>query len=379
MQGRRKGNFFRLGLGCRAVCSRRASALVTLAKPRHWCLVRCEPGQSFQGLVQQPVANVGARRGKALLTAACCCAPFLHPLLLYHHVALAQVLLYTPARQKGGWSQQHRAYVVKHSKLRHFVDSHWNLNTGALASTEPAVSDTNSSTSRAKAAPLHGSRGEPGALPRAAPAAVSATLQSQAPKHVLHFVAYVPPAAQRPLLLLLPNGTPSPTNSFHIPAWGGLHVVNPSSSNSSSSEQKASSGCTAPGLQGLCTARAAAQPLAQPDMARLARAVVSQLRALLRLELREGLTSAAFHQQARSEGQAEAAAHALHVDAAPALETGFSSWEVDVLLRQRAQHSAVTAARVLGSLSRLVEQLPTLEMPDLIGDQVRLSSVSSIS
>lgn len=287
-----------------------------------------------------------------------------------------QVLLYTPARQRGSWSQQHRAYVVKHSKLRHFLDSHWNLNTGALASTEPAVSNTNSGTSRAKAAPSDGSRYEPGALPRATAAA--AMSQSQAPKHVLHFVAYVPPAAQRPLLLLLPNGTPSPTNSFHIHAWGGVHVVNPSSHNSSSSsEQSASSGYNAPGLQGLCAARAAAQPLAQPDMARFARAVVSQLRALLRLELREGLASAALHQQARFEGQAEAAAHALHVDAAPASETGFSSWEVDALLRQRAQHSAVTAARVLGSLSRLVEQLPTLEMPDLIGNQVRLSTVVS--
>lgn len=356
------------------MCSRLASALVTLANHSTgaWCAV--SQVSQFRGWFSSlwPMSGQGGARPSSLL-------PGVVPhssTPSHHHVALAQVLLYTPARQKGGWSQQHRAYVVKHSKLRHFVDSHWNLNTGALASTEPAVSDTGSSTSRTKAVPSDGLRDVPGALPRAA--AVAATLQSQAPKHVLHFVAYVPPAAQRPLLLLLPNGTPSPTNSFHIPAWGGVHVVNPSSSNSSSSsEQNASSGCNAPGLQGLCAARAAARPLAQPDMARLARAVVSQLRALLRLELREGLTSAAFQQQARSEGQAEAAAHALHVDAAPALETGFSSWEVDALLRQRAQHSAVTAARVLGSLSRLVEQLPTLEMPDLIGDQVRLSSVSS--
>ena len=43
----------------------------------------------------------------------------------------------------------------------------------------------------------------------------------------LHFVTYVPPADECPLRLLLPDGTPSPINAFHVPGWGGVVVWNP--------------------------------------------------------------------------------------------------------------------------------------------------------
>jgi hypothetical protein len=60
----------------------------------------------------------------------------------------------------------------------------------------------------------------------------------------------------------------------------------------------------------------------------------------------------------------------LEVDVLASSEHGFSEWEVDALARRRASENVAAAAHVLGSLSRLVEQLPNLEMPDLIGSQV---------
>jgi hypothetical protein len=43
---------------------------------------------------------------------------------------------------------------------------------------------------------------------------------------------------------------------------------------------------------------------------------------------------------------------------------------VDVLMRQRAAHAVREAARVLAALSTLVQELPNLEMPSVIAQQV---------
>lgn len=44
--------------------------------------------------------------------------------------------------------------------------------------------------------------------------------------------------------------------------------------------------------------------------------------------------------------------------------------QVDALLRQRSGFDVLEASRVLGGLSKLVLELPNLEMPDLIAQQV---------
>ncbi|KAF6266177.1 hypothetical protein COO60DRAFT_1623684 [Scenedesmus sp. NREL 46B-D3] len=101
---------------------------------------------------------------------------------------------------------------------------------------------------------------------------------------VLHFLVYVPAADKSPLLLLGPYGSLRDSNSFWIPSWGGVLVLN----------------------------------------------LVNE-------------TAAAW-------------------GGAAAEEAGEQGEGADVM----------EAARVLGSLSRLVQQLPNLEMPDLIGQQLQL-------
>jgi hypothetical protein len=55
----------------------------------------------------------------------------------------------------------------------------------------------------------------------------------------------------------------------------------------------------------------------------------------------------------------------------PAGRSGLSAWQVDALLRQRSAADVREASRVLAALSTLVLELPNLEMPDLIAEQVR--------
>ena len=49
---------------------------------------------------------------------------------------------------------------------------------------------------------------------------------------------------------------------------------------------------------------------------------------------------------------------------------GFALWEVEALLRARTSSDIYLAARTLASLSRVVQELPNLEVPAIIGHQV---------
>ncbi|KAG1668848.1 hypothetical protein FOA52_004943 [Chlamydomonas sp. UWO 241] len=248
--------------------------------------------------------------------------------------AESHVLLYARSPRTGTWSDAHAAFVLEHAALPGFVDSHWNLNTGGLALSSAAAGSANGSCSAAEDQPQATAARDGEHLPHAEMPSI--------PMHVLHFVAYVPPAREQPLLVLLPSGGASPTNGFTIPSWGGVHIL------ANGGELRAGGG-EKHGAGG-------ASVLGEAEMGRYAGVVVSQLRALLGLELRGGVLITAH------EG--------LEVAALPAAVAGFCEWEVDALTRQWAASNAAKAARVLGSLSRLVEQLPTLEMPQLIGTQV---------
>jgi len=44
---------------------------------------------------------------------------------------------------------------------------------------------------------------------------------------VLHFVLFIPSAARRPLRIIQDDGTPSRSNAFIVPQWGGIIIYNP--------------------------------------------------------------------------------------------------------------------------------------------------------
>lgn len=255
----------------------------------------------------------------------------------------SQVLQYTPARLQGQWSDKHAAYVVKGSQLPFFLDSEWALEPGR-AVTPREGSPGVAATAAAGEVPLSSA----GTGARAAAMLVE--------PHVLQFVVYVPPPQQRPLQLLGRKGKLRDSNSYVIPAWGGLMVLNPDAQAADSSSSSSAAGGSRP---------AAAVPLTAEQSQEIAAVVIAQLQALF------GVAPAATDITTSSSSGSSSAGGALEVVVLPAGRSGFSGWQVDALLRQRSGHDVREAARVLAALSTLVQELPNLEMPDLIGEQVR--------
>jgi phosphatidylinositol glycan class S len=254
-----------------------------------------------------------------------------------------QVLYHTPARVQGSWSAAHHAYVLRPDQLPFWADSDWDLGGGTPA-TQGACS---------------GGGGGGGALTGADDS--SALIATQ----LLHWVVFVPPPAQRPLLVLQPDGQPSPSNSMWVPSWGGIIVVNPPSSGGSSQQEGG------PGdgrqqqqqQQQLLGAPGGVQLLDSATLSKVAGTFVSQLHALMGLP-----TDTAFLAPGTQPGQAGAGAPALHL---PAASSGLASWQLDALVRQRTVADLSVACKTLGSLANIAQQLPNLEMPDLIGQQVQ--------
>jgi Phosphatidylinositol-glycan biosynthesis class S protein len=62
-------------------------------------------------------------------------------------------------------------------------------------------------------------------------------------------------------------------------------------------------------------------------------------------------------------------------DAAPsqmcAVDAPLTAEDVNTLMQRALRSNVAAAGRTLASLARLVKSLPTLAMPDLVGDQVR--------
>lgn len=155
---------------------------------------------------------------------------------------------------------------------------------------------------------------------------------------ILHFAIYIPSAMECPLQLKLPNGQLSPTNGFTSPGWGGIIVLNPSS-------------C----LSNIGISKPKRHTYSEEEFEPVMQVVVGQIRTLL------GLPPTAPDDSK------------MHISTVLASETGFSKWELDVLLRRRVVADVASCSLTLASLSRLVQSLPSMVIMDEIGDQVHRS------
>eukprot|EP00798_Chlamydomonas_sp_ICE-L_P005041 gene5041-34830_t len=279
----------------------------------------------------------------------------------------SQVLHYMRAQENGHWNKKFQAYGLKPSQLRFFLGSEWDLHVGRTAPTDASA--------------------------REPPSASSATSlrapkpSSLIPSHVLSFVAYVPPAAQQPLVVLPPKDsgggdslqrTLPTSDSFWIPSWGGVHIVNLGVKSGKEEEKKSSAKGTGDfehersvaesdmAEHGLTESRGAAPGpvyLAPATMHRFAEVMVAHLRSLMGLSMRDDLAAA----------EVEAPVDFFGVRHVNPVSTGLALWEVDALVRQMTSHDLATAGQLLGSFTRLVLSIPNLEMPHVIGSQVQES------
>lgn len=273
----------------------------------------------------------------------------------------SQVLQYTAARLPGKWSATHGAYVVRGSQLPFFIDSEWPLESGR-AVTPQLGAGMGGSPALTGAAAAAGSGSETGGQ-----AAGMKGAALVAP-HVLQFLVYIPSKQRQPLQLLGQGGQSRDSNSFVIPSWGGLMVLNPdqdSSTGDTGADSDSDSNSTTYDNSSSNTVKsqAAAVPLTAEQYRNITAVLIAQLQALFGVTPMEGSSSSVSGQQVQPGAN-------LKVEHLPGGRQGFSSWQMDALLRQRSAHDVREAARVLAALSTLVQELPNLEMPDLISEQV---------
>ncbi|KAH7403994.1 hypothetical protein KP509_15G004300 [Ceratopteris richardii] len=152
---------------------------------------------------------------------------------------------------------------------------------------------------------------------------------------VLQFAIYIPPAVECPLHLKQQDGNLSKTNGFTSPGWGGVVIFNPGNCRRNFS--------------------GSVQHLSLKNMEPIMNVIIAQIRVLF------GLTASI------SEFNDE------NMHCIPAVNTAFSEWEIDVLLRRRAAADVASSASTLRSLSHLVQSLPNMVIKDEIGVQVRNS------
>ncbi|XP_058206730.1 uncharacterized protein LOC131320148 [Rhododendron vialii] len=206
----------------------------------------------------------------------------------------SQVLYHTPKSSFSYWDGELESYIFSTKDLPFFVNSNeWHLDTSIAA----------------------GGRSK-----------------------VLHVVVYVPSAKECPLLLQLPNGEISRTNSFISPMWGGVIVWNPPGCSTNSE-----------------TMHLLGNKISHQDLEKVFEVFMGQLRQLF------GLKS-----------------NNLYLGASGtfvllASERGFTEWELDVLSRQHTCFNLLSCTTTLGSLSRLVQSLPRMIIKDEIGKQVKFS------
>lgn len=206
----------------------------------------------------------------------------------------SQILFHTPKSFLSHWDEHRRSYVFNTKDLPFFVNSNeWHLDTSIVA----------------------GGRSK-----------------------ILHIVVYIPSAKECPLLMQLPNGEISSTNSFISPMWGGVIVWNPS-------------GCSDTSV-GVNHSK---HTIPFQDLQSIIEIFMGQLRQLF------GLKSQSFY--FGSSGKVNLLAS----------RSGFTKWELDILSRQHACFNLQSCANTLGSLSRLVQSLPRMIIMDEIGKQVEYS------
>ncbi|KAL6754950.1 phosphatidylinositol-glycan biosynthesis class S protein-domain-containing protein [Haematococcus lacustris] len=343
----------------------------------------------------------------------------------------SQVQVLSPARVTPRWHAGLRAWVVRSKRWTQYADPDWGVGAGLGAVPWTMLQQQKQQQQQR----VH---------PAAPPACHSVPLPAHVPVHVLHMVLHAPKAAQQPTLLLQPDGSPSPTNSFTTPSWGAVHVMPAfpastlmaSQGNPSGLEQRPHdssdpsppcphhpSSLTSPPQPSLTsllsplhpptcgpTATCPDSPLRLPCssttpkppqgfmylddhfMHTYAGLVLAQLRLLLGLResqqasLEQASHPSLPHQVAglghttgsvipggtrsargQQQGQPGSGMRALSPP------SGVSVWEVDGLVQARAAYDIASAARLLASLSRLVQSLPNLAMPDVLAAHVRTS------
>jgi phosphatidylinositol glycan class S len=137
---------------------------------------------------------------------------------------------------------------------------------------------------------------------------------------VINFILYVPHPDFRPLHLE-PTQSTSQQNSFFLPQWGGIQILNPT-----------------PGTKHL-------------DVASLRPAFSTFITHLLSL-----LGTPALSDSIPAEGRVI-----------------LSPWQLDGLVRQRAAENLVAAGGTMGSLARLVRKIPNMAIPQEICSDVILT------
>lgn len=280
----------------------------------------------------------------------------------------SQVLQYTAARLPGTWSAKHGAYVVTGSQLPFFIDSEWPLESGRAVTPQlgGGLGVSPALTGGAGGAAAAGSGSEAGGQ-----AAGMKGAALVAP-HVLQFLVYIPSQQWQPLQLLGHGGQTRDSNSFVIPSWGGLMVLNPDQDSSSSSNRDTGADSDSGrdsitddnSSSNTVKSHAAAVPLTAEQYGNITAVLIAQLQALFGVAPLEDSNSSG------GSGQQGQPGTTLKVEHLPGGRRGFSRWQMDALLRQRSAHDVREAARVLAALSTLVQELPNLEMPDLISEQV---------
>jgi len=138
---------------------------------------------------------------------------------------------------------------------------------------------------------------------------------------VINFILYIPHPSLQPLYLESTDNSDSHRNSFFVPQWGGVHILNPPH-----------------GTKHL-------------DAASLRPAFATFITHLLSL-----LGTPPLSESIPAEGRVI-----------------LSTWQLDGLVRQRAAENLVAAGGTMGSLARLVRKIPNMAIPQEIRSDVLLT------
>ncbi|KAG6515893.1 hypothetical protein ZIOFF_026327 [Zingiber officinale] len=221
--------------------------------------------------------------------------PFVKALTPIANISIeSQVLYHTPKLSQSYWDEKSSSHIFSIRDLPFFVNSNeWHLDTSIIAA------------GRSK---------------------------------VLQFVVYAPSASECPLLLQLPNGEISMTNSFISPMWGGVIIWNP------------------PHCAGDSHNTLPPQVRLSPiELQKIFQVFLAQLRMLF------GLKSNYIDSSETGISK--------FLDS----ESGFTEWELDVLYRHHACFNLHSCVTTLESLAKLVQSLPRMIIMDEIGKQVKFS------
>ncbi|KAI0763472.1 phosphatidylinositol-glycan biosynthesis class S protein-domain-containing protein [Trametes elegans] len=143
---------------------------------------------------------------------------------------------------------------------------------------------------------------------------------------VIHLVLFIPSTKNSPLHILDQQGSVHPSNAFLLPQWGGIVLLNPTSS-------------------------APIPHLTSSDLTPVFHTFAHQLLTLL------GVPGLPPH------------VHSAHRADSEAQREPFTDWELDALLRRRALENVQGSTETLEAIVRLVDQIENMPVgQDVVGD-----------